>query len=91
MREGPMVGGTYPYVRGKKYTVEVPNNNPKEYRRHAYFDAIRKGKSKLRFDQKALKKKKQKKKSPTPHSSKSKTYHTTRLPLSKNMKRRTKQ
>ena len=58
MREGPMVGGTYPYVRGKKYTVEVPNNNPKEYRRHAYFDAIRKGKSKLRFDQKALKKKK---------------------------------
>ena len=57
-------GWDLPICEREKCTIEVPNNNPKEYRRHAYFDAIRKGKSKLRFDQKALKKKKQKKKKP---------------------------
>ena len=77
MRECPMVGGTYPYVRGKKCTIEVPNNNPKEYRRHAYFDAIRKGKSKLRFDQKALKKKSKKKKAQ--HHILPKVRHITQL------------
>ena len=58
MRVDSMMGGIHPYVRRKKYTLKVPNNIPKEYERHAYFDAVRKGKSKVSYDKKALKKKK---------------------------------
>lgn len=59
MRVDSMMGGIHPYVRRKKYTLKVPNNIPKEYERHAYFDAVRKGKSKVSSDKKALKKKKE--------------------------------